>query len=233
MGQGTQNEQKRRPNGGPATAVEGQKVERKPESEIRIRYDLIRPHIKNGDVLMFKGKYRSSFLIKRLTESSYSHAGIAVWWNKRLMVMEAVEEGVRIIPLSRKIERYKGEVEWFSCRKEISEEDRLRMVMFAQEELGKSYAKWKTIVFGWKIFFRRKLSDRDEFRQENKLFCSLYVAQIYNVVGLDLRKDRADRFMSPDDIAKSDLLKPRRGFFRVRNGSIELVTEEGISTEMR
>jgi hypothetical protein len=149
------------------------------------------------------------------------------------MVMEAVEEGVRIIPLSRKIESYRGNVEWFTCNREISKRDRLRMVISAQEELGKRYAKWKTIVFAWKILFKRKVSDKDELRKENKLFCSQYVARIYNSVGLDLKEGRADRFTSPDDIANSDLLRPRRGVFRVSGGSIELIPEEGTSTEIK
>lgn len=218
-----------------------EKVNREKEKELKaqgeemrkIRYDVIRPYIKNGDVLMFKGKYRSSFLIQRVTKSSYSHAGIAVWWNKRLMVMEAVEEGVRIIPLSRKIESYRGNVEWFTCNREICKRDRLKMVISGQEELGKKYARWKSIVFAWKILFKRKLSEKDEVRKENKLFCSQYVAGIYNSVGLDLKEDRADRFMSPDDIANSDLLRPRRGVFRVSGGSIELIPEEGIRPEIK
>jgi len=233
MEQGTKNEQQEKVNGKQEKASGKEKVKQKPESGTKIGYDVVRPHIKNGDVFMFKGKYRSSFFIQWSTKSVYSHAGIAVWWNKRLMVMEAVEEGVRIIPLSRKIEGYRGNVEWFTCNREISKRDRLRMVIFAQEELGKRYAKWKTIVFGWKILFKRKLGEKDELRREKKLFCSQYVAGIYNSVGLDLREGRADRFMSPDDIANSDLLKPRRGVFRVSDGSIDLILEEGIITEIK
>ena len=228
MEQGTHNEQQEKVNGEKEKELKAQSEKKK-----NIGYDVVRPHIKNGDVFMFQGKYRSSFFIQWSTKSVYSHAGIAVWWNKRLMVMEAVEEGVRIIPLSRKIEGYRGNVEWFTCNREISKGDRLRMVIFAQEELGKRYAKWKTIVFAWKILFKRKLNEKDELRKENKLFCSQYVAGIYNSVGLDLKEGRADRFMSPEDIANSDLLRPRRGVFRVSGRSIELIPEEGISTEIK
>jgi hypothetical protein len=131
MEQGNKNGQQEEVSREQEKAGEREKVEQKPESEIKIKCDVIRPHIKTGDLLMFKGKYRSSSLIKRLTKSSYSHAGIAVWWNKRLMVMEAVDEGVRIIPLSRKIDRYRGNIEWFTCERKISNRDRLRMVIFA------------------------------------------------------------------------------------------------------
>jgi hypothetical protein len=186
------------------------------------RYEEVRLQIKNGDVIMYKGKKIFPRLIRWLTKSSYSHAGIAVWWNERLMVMETVMKGVRVAPLSRNIYQHKGNVEWFSCKKEISEGDRLRMVIFAQEELGKSYARWKTVLFGVKVLFKRDLSKKDELRMENKLFCSQYVAQIYNSIGLDLKKNREDRFMSPGDIARSPLLQ-KRGEFKVTNDSIELV----------
>lgn len=188
-----------------------------------LTYNEVRLQIKNGDVIMYTEKKILSRLISWLTRSSHSHAGIAIWWNERLMVMEAVMRGVRIAPLSRNIYQHKGKVEWFSCKKEISEEDRLRMVIFAQEELGKSYARWKAMLFGLKVLFKRDLSKKDELRMENKLFCSQYVAQIYNSIGLDLKKNREDRFMSPGDIAKSPLLE-KRGEFKIRNGSIELVS---------
>jgi hypothetical protein len=96
------------------------------------------------------------------------------------------------------------------------------MVILAQEELGKSYARWKAMLFGLKVLFKRDLSIIDELRMENKLFCSQYVAQIYNSIGLDLKKNREDRFMSPGDIARSPLLE-KRGECKVTNGSIELV----------
>jgi Permuted papain-like amidase enzyme, YaeF/YiiX, C92 family len=186
------------------------------------RYEEVRLQIKNGDVFMYQGKKIFSKLISWLIDSLYSHAGIAVWWNERLMVVEAVMRGVRIAPLSRNIYQHKGSVEWFSSKREISDEDRLRMVIFAQEELGKSYARWKAVVFGLRVLFKRDLSEKDELRMENKLFCSQYVAEIYNSIGLDLKKNREDRFMSPGDIARSPLLE-KRGEFKVRSKSIELV----------
>jgi len=187
-----------------------------------LKYNEVRLQIKNGDVIMYTGKKILSRLISWLTRSPYSHAGIAVWWNERLMVMEAVGRGVTIVPLSRNIYQHHGNVEWFTCKKEISEEDRLKMVIFAQEELGKSYARWKAMLLGLKILLNRNLSRKDQLGMENKLFCSQYVAQIYNSIGLDLKKNREDRFMSPGDIARSPLLE-KRGEFKISNGSIELV----------
>jgi hypothetical protein len=186
------------------------------------RYEEVRPQIKNGDVIMYEGKSMVPKLVSWFTRSPYSHAGIAVWWNERLMVMEATMRGVMVMPLSRSILRHKGKVEWFTSKQEISDEDRLRMVIFAQEELGKSFARWKAVLFGLKILLNRNLSKKDQLRMENKLFCSQYVAQIYNSIGLDLKKNREDRFMSPGDIARSPLME-KRGEFKIKNNSIELV----------
>ncbi len=188
----------------------------------KAKYEEIRLQIKNGDVFLYRGQGIVAGIIRWLTHSTYSHAGIAVWWNERLMVMEAVMRGVRVTPVSRNLFQHKGSVEWFTCKKEISEEDRLRMVIFAQEELGKSYARWKAVLFGVKVLFKRDLGKKDELRMENKLFCSQYVARIYNAIGLDLKKNREDRFMSPGDLARSPLLE-KRGVFKTRNGSIELI----------
>ena len=89
------------------------------------------------------------------------------------------------------------------------------MIVFAQEELGKSYGRLKTIALGLKILFGYDLDKRDRLRKEGKLYCSEYVARVYNFIGLDLKKQRSDRFMKPRDIADSPLLE-RKGKLRLR-----------------
>ena len=174
-----------------------------------LKYDQIRGQIRNGDVFMYRGTGIGSSIIQWVTRSPYSHAGISAWWNERLMVMEAKGSGVVVSPFSRSIGNYHGDVEWFSSTQEISEEDRLKMVVFAQEELGKTYGRWKTIVLGIQTLFQRNPDKRDRLRKQKKLFCSEYIAQIYNSIGLDLKKKTSDHFMNPADIANSPLLEQR------------------------
>ena len=107
---------------------------------------------------MYRGKTFQSFIIQWVTRSPYSHAGITAWWNERLMIMEAKGNGVVASPFSRSIGQYHGDVEWFSSTQAISEEDRLKMVLFAQEELGKTYGRWKTIVLGIRPCFNEILT---------------------------------------------------------------------------
>ncbi len=130
-----------------------------------------------------------------------------------MMVMEAVGKGVVVTPLSSNLRSYHGQVELFTCVEAIPESDRQRMIQFAQQELGKAYARWKTVGLGLRILFQKDWKQRDELRRERRLFCSHYVAEVYNAVGKDLKKGVSDRFMSPADIAGSPLLK-RAGVLR-------------------
>lgn len=180
-----------------------------------VEYDQDRSHIKNGDVLMYRGRSLASRIIRFVTRSRYSHAGLAVWWNNRLMVMEAVGRGVIVTPLSANIVAYRGDVEWFSSAGEIPDAQRIAMVEFAQQELGKEYALRKAILLGLRRLFQTDIEKRDRLKREGTLFCSHYIAEIYNAVGRDLKKGVSDRFMSPGDIASSPLLK-REGALRKR-----------------
>ena len=183
------------------------------ESKI-LKYDQVRREIKDGDILLYKGKgvLRSGFiptLVQLVTRSPYSHAGIAVWWNDRLMVIEAIGNGVIVNPVSLSLDRYHARVEWFSCQEEIRDEKRREMIRYAQEELGKGYAAWLAFRFMVKMLFTGGFDKGDPVQREKSYYCSEFVSNIYTHAGLDLRKGRSDRYMSPDDIARSPLLIPR------------------------
>jgi uncharacterized protein YycO len=181
----------------------------------KLRYDEIRSQIKDGDVLLYKGKglLRSGFvatLVQIVTRSDYSHAGIAARWKNRLMVIEAVGNGVIVNPLSLSLERYHATVEWYSCKEEIiSDGKRGEMILYAQEELGKGFAVFLAFWFMVKILLIGRFSKSDRFHREKRYYCSEFVSNVYTRVGLDLKKERSDRYMSPDDIAHSNLLIPR------------------------
>ncbi len=180
-----------------------------------VEYEVGRPQIKDGDVLMYRGRSLESRIVQWATRSKYSHAGLAVWWNGRLMVMEAVGRGVIVTPLSKNVLSYPGYVEWFTSVEQIPDDQRRRMVEFAQQELGKEYALWRALLLGFRLLFQHDVDTRDRLRREVRLFCSHYVAATYNAVGKDLKKGVSDRFMSPGDVASSPMLK-RIGALRKR-----------------
>jgi hypothetical protein len=173
----------------------------------RVGYELARYQILDGDVLLYRGRSLPSRIIRWATGSPYSHAGLAVWWNQRLMVLEAIGKGVVVTPLSVNVRGYHGDVEWFTTVDVIGHEERKRIVEVAQKELGKEYDTWRAVWLGIRVLFGWSIERRNAFRRERKLFCSLYVATVYNAIGRDLSKDVSDRFTSPADIARSPLLR--------------------------
>ncbi len=181
-----------------------------------VDYEQSRSEIRSGDVLLYRGRTWPSRIIRWATGSCYSHAGLAAWWNNRLMVMEAVGKGVVVTPISQNIRSYHGSVEWFTCAEGIPDAQRLQMIEFAQRELGKEYAFWRTLLLGIRVLFQRNPRSKDRLRREERLFCSHYVAETYNSIGKDLKIGVSDRFMSPGDIAASPLMK-RMGVLRKTN----------------
>ena len=170
-------------------------------------YADVRSRIKDCDILLYRGRSWESRLIRLVTGAPYSHAGLALWWRDRLMVLEAVSRGVVVTPLSRNVRRYDGRVEWFSCSEPLSDATRAHMAEYAQKELGKDYSTWDTILLGLRRFFRTAGAGTDRPTRRRKLFCSLYVAAVYNAAGLDLKRGTSDRFTAPGDLASSPLLR--------------------------
>ena len=173
----------------------------------KVIYREVRKDFKDCDILLFKGKSFYSRVMEWVTHSEYSHSGMVIWWHERLMVMDVTAKGVIVQPLSRKLKGYKGEVDWFGSKKEIHGKERVKMVIFAQEELGKAYALWRVIWLGIKLLLKIKLSAKDYKHSPARLYCAEYVSETYESIGLDLDIHVAGRNTTPGDIAKSPLLE--------------------------
>jgi hypothetical protein len=127
------------------------------------------------------------------------------------MAMESIWPMVILNPFSYSLKRYKGGVEWYSANEEniptekrLDADRRLKMIKFAQAELARHYSLPKLISFLFKYPYKRRATETDRLkRYETELICSEYVARVYNSVGLDLQKGKADRFTTPKDIANS------------------------------
>lgn len=177
------------------------------EQTIRKYDEAVKKEIKDGDILLYSGRNPVSLAIRFFTWSRYSHAGIAVRWNDRLMAMESIWPMVIVNPLSLSLQRYKGGVDWCSCVEEIPDDRRLAMIKFAQKQLGLRYSLLKLFSFLLVVFLKRRTTEQDRLkRYETEVTCSEYVARIYNSIGLDLMKYKADRFTTPKNIADSPLL---------------------------
>lgn len=171
-------------------------------------YQTVRDQVKNGDLLLYRGKASLSRFIRWVIKSKYSHCGIVVKWNKRLMVIESIGKGgVVVSPLSLNVSKYNGGIEWFTSAEEISHEKRLKIVEFAQDELGTEYNKLKMILFGFGVYFKVRFSRSDKYRAATDFFCSSFIASAFNSIGTDLKENVSDDYVSPKDIAESPALK--------------------------
>ncbi len=173
-----------------------------------LSYDEFRDQIQNADVLLYRGTDFVSRGIRFLTRSQYSHAGLLVWWNDRLMVLEAVGNGVVAMPLSMNLKKHHGGIDYFRSTNNIPDDTRLNMVVFAQEQLGKQYAFFQMTIFGFKLLFHMKMSSRDRGAKgaSGQYFCSQYVSDTYLKQGYDLAIQYGNHYTSPDALAKSDKL---------------------------
>jgi len=175
---------------------------------IFLSYDAIRPQIKNAEVLLYRGTDIVSRGIRLLTGSQYSHAGLVVWWNERLMVLEAVGNGVVAMPLSENLKHHHGAIDYYRCTETIDDARRLNMVIFAQEQLGKKYAFFQMAIFGFKLLFRMPMSSNEQRANGayGQFFCSEYVSATYLTQGIDLAASLSAQYTSPDALSKSDKL---------------------------
>lgn len=126
-------------------------------------YASARPQIKSGDVLAWTHRGWKSFhdlqvqIVRIFTRSEYSHVGISWCVGDRVLVLEAVSSGVRLMPLSMSLPCY-----WIPLGV-WSEGIEKR----ALSQLGKPYSRWQAVLGG----LGRLRIGADEFWQ-----CAEYVA---------------------------------------------------------
>lgn len=165
-----------------------------------LAYAQARDAINDGDVLLFQGTGRFSRLIRWATRSRYSHSGLAIWWNDRLMVLESTTPEVRVMPLSILIGHY-PRVDLYQAANLLSF-SRVQLFEAATEALGKRYAVWTIVRFARRILFKIR-GGGDPRKPPDKFVCSQLVSFAYREAGLDLDKDNPDEFTSPEGLAKA------------------------------
>ncbi len=164
-------------------------------------YALARDYVRDGDILLFRGRRLLSYVICWATRSRYSHAGIAAWWGSRLMVMQADTPLVAAIPLSACVNDYVGGVELWTVDAPF---DRAKVVEAAKESLGKRFAIWAMVKVLRRIAgLVRKGWESDPADAPSEFFCAQFVSYAYRKGGLDLAKDVPDHLTEPEDIARA------------------------------
>lgn len=117
-----------------------------------VRYEGLREKFQTGDLLAFEGRGLVSWLIQWRTHSRYSHVALIVRLTEgadRVFLLHALMlHGVVLIPASRYLAKYHGEVEWVGLKPSVIEAHpglRQALLTDALLELGKPY-DWRGVL---------------------------------------------------------------------------------------
>lgn len=113
-----------------------------------VPYASSRPAIRSGDLLAWSHRAWGSWYdlqiqaVRIFTRSEYCHVGVAWVVAGRVFVLEAVGQGVRIMPLSRLLPCY-----WTPLGAAWSAEAEA----FALAHVGEPYSKWQAVLAGLRL----------------------------------------------------------------------------------
>jgi hypothetical protein len=182
------------------------------EQRVLVHYAGIRREIRDGDILLFRGKSWLSRLICRVTGSPYSHAAIVAWWNERLVVLEAVGKGIVVSRMSIVVGKYSGKVELWTTDENLA---RTEVIRAAQRLLGKRYSPYKLVRnLDRLVFGGPRHGEADPDAPPDDFICSEFVSRVWRTGGIDLVRDAPDMYTKPSDIAKSPHLRKVGGVVR-------------------
>jgi hypothetical protein len=162
----------------------------------------IRSEMRNGDVLLFRGRGWLSWLIQKVTHSVYSHAGVLFRYCGRVYCLEAVGKGVRLAPVSRLVDHYPDGI--FFCSLGATEPERESAIDFGFQQLSLPYDVLGLVRFALALIFctRRPVDDAEHW------FCSELVAAAYAKAGYPLTPC-LPCYASPADLINGEKLQLR------------------------
>lgn len=168
-----------------------------------VSYDEIRSQLKTGDLFFSSGGYFFSGMIQGLTKSTWSHVAIIYKDEElgRVLVLEAEPfVGVRLIPLSKYLNDYKGTMKPYKGQIvlarlaiPLNKEDLNSGISFGLDELTRPYDNVEIVRIMVRILF--KITKRSENRA---YICSEFVRDI--LAESKVVMPYFDTYISPDNV---------------------------------
>jgi hypothetical protein len=178
----------------------------------KLSYRQARRHLKTGDLLFCSGDHIVSELIKKFSNSMFSHCGIILCWNDRILLLESVEDdGVRVIPFSQYVNNFENSKKPYSGRLYIGRLRTLHSPNFNKRKIDKMLGKAADMLNRkydkneiTKIISRialglAKHEDNEEY------ICSEFVDECFKHIGIKFDREKSG-FIFPEHIAKDDKL---------------------------
>jgi len=201
-------------------------------NRIYVPYEIAKPQIKEGDILLFRGGSLAGWLISLYTRSQYSHVEMATWHNGDGLLEAASFGGVaglggHINNFSHVLENADGKIDVYRVPSvrlvprfdPIEQRAYHEKVFFPAKAVtntmrqmaGRKYNFWviwkllKTHIPFMRLFVKTKEWDDGAIANLDEV-CSTSVAEAYARHGWDLVHNLANSYTQPADISRSALL---------------------------
>jgi hypothetical protein len=173
--------------------------------------------IRDGDLLLFRGRGFIARLIGVAGRSEYTHAGRAVWWGNDLFCCEVRElRGGRAVTLESQVRKHPGAIDVFEVNPSARwrEFKRRGAVRYIRRLAGCDYGYRGVLLAAlrhlpvWRFLVS---PDSDDKRiAEQPPFCSQACAMADRLGGgVDPVPELADRLTEPADLARSPFYRYR------------------------
>lgn len=173
--------------------------------------------IRDGDLLLFRGRGLFSRLIGIAGRSEYTHAARAVWWGELLFCCEVRErKGGRAVTLASQVSKYPGTIDVFETNPSDRwhDYDRCGAVSYTRRLAGCDYGYLGVAKAAlrhlplWRFLIRPDMNDQQ--RTSQPPFCSQACAMADRLGGgVDPVPHLADRVTEPADLARSPFYRYR------------------------
>lgn len=174
-------------------------------NERLVPYSRVRSEISDGDVILFRGNAELSKVISDISQSAYSHTGLALTWYGRRMLLSAEMPKIQVLPLSIVVAKYNGRIDWYKLVPEARARlDIQKLALEALVNLGVEYGTDK--LFELASHFILGTEADDDNANPRTMVCSQYVSRCFRLAGMDL-SPKSDLATVPGEIAVSPLLR--------------------------
>ena len=175
----------------------------------------IRKWLNTGDLVLFQGDSLVSKVIRRVTNSPWSHVGmimrlpeydyLALYESTGVgafadLVSGKIQKGVQLVPLSDRIRNYEGNVAIRQLKGILLDaKDRKALVDLRRELRGRPYERSALDLLNAAHDYEGEKMKEDL----SSLFCSELVAECYQRLGL-LSEEKASDEYTPSDFGQAD-----------------------------
>jgi hypothetical protein len=110
-----------------------------------------RPQMQTGDALQWSTSSALGWLIRKFSKADVNHTSLVVDVNEynRKYQLEAIEQGIALTSISRRLKDFKGRVWWLPLKDELSDyRDTINQIAFHQVGIRYDYGSLFAQVFG-------------------------------------------------------------------------------------